>query len=300
MGLCRVEPRGHFTVYLKMEKGKSRNFAFTLNNYTPEDIEELKSFTNIKYIGWAEEVSKSGTPHLQGLACFKSVKTLAAACTALTGKSHVEFKVEESTFKQARDYYACNPDKGAPLNLYEQGVLPMDPKAKGEATASAYAEAWSLAEQGKIDEIDPLIRLKYLRTLEHVRTRYLKKRKLEDCTEKHDWYYGPTRTGKSRKAREELGPCYKKRAATKWWDGYEDGPALIEDFDKAHHFMGHDLKIWLDRYPFPAEVKGSQGEIRPSRIIVTSNYHPSEIWTDPMTLEPILARIKVTHFPSVL
>jgi hypothetical protein len=157
----------------------SRNFVFRLAHFTPEDIEDLKGVSKVKYIGWAEEKGwYSGTPHLQGLVCFNSNKTVSAACKSLGGKAHVEAKVTKSTFQQARDYFANNTVKGDPVNLYEQGVLPMDPVAKGEATASAYAEAWNLAEQGKIDEIDPIIRLKYLRTLEYVHVRAQKRVKL--------------------------------------------------------------------------------------------------------------------------
>jgi len=273
-----------------------RTYCFTLNNFTPENKDSLKNL-KVKYIGWAEEVGDSGTPHLQGLFSFVSNKTIPAAAKQLC-KAHVEPK--KGTFQQARDYFANNEEKGEPVNLFETGVLPMDPAAKGEAGSAVYAEAISLAKEGKIDDINPGIQLKYYKTLEYIHRKELGKRKLEDVNVKHDWYYGVTETGKSRKARVELGECYEKRAATKWWDGYVDGDVLIEDFDKKHEFMGHDLKIWLDRYPFPAEKKGSQDRIRPSRIIITSNYHPREIWTDPQTLDPILRRLNVTEFLAAL
>lgn len=63
--------------------------------------------------------------------------------------------------------------------------------------------------------------------------------------------------------------------------------------------MGYNLKIWGDRYAFMAEVKGGSLLIRPKKIVVTSNYHPREIWEDSSTLEPILRRYKIVHFQSM-
>jgi hypothetical protein len=72
---------------------------------------------------------------------------------------------------------------------------------------------------------------------------------------------------------------------------------LLEDFNnKKHDVLVHHLKICGDRYPFPAEVKGGSRTIRPEKIIVTSNYHPEEIWTESGDLDPILRRFKVTKF----
>lgn len=111
------------------------------------------------------------------------------------------------------------------------------------------------------------------------------------------WYYGKTGTGKSHAAREEFEKPFLKSAANHWWDGYQgEENVIIDDFDKYHIRMGYYLKIWADRYEFPAEIKGSTLRIRPKHIVVTSNYHPNQIWEDNETLEPILRRFKVVKF----
>jgi hypothetical protein len=71
---------------------------------------------------------------------------------------------------------------------------------------------------------------------------------------------------------------------------------IIDDFDKIHHVLGHYLKIWGDRYGFTPEVKGSVTRARPKCVIVTSNYHPSDIWEDNKTLQPIMRRFQVIKF----
>jgi hypothetical protein len=61
------------------------------------------------------------------------------------------------------------------------------------------------------------------------------------------------------------------------------------------------MKLWGDRFPFNGEIKGgSTGPIRPGIVIVTSNYHPRDIWTDPSDLEPILRRFNCVEFTNTL
>ena len=87
----------------------------------------------------------------------------------------------------------------------------------------------------------------------------------------------------------------------KWWDGYaEQDVVILEDFDKRHDVLIHHLKIWADRYPFPVEWKGGSSVIRPKKMIVTSNWHPKDIWSAAEDIEPILRRFHVTRFSNGL
>lgn len=269
-----------------------RNFTFTLNNYVekPELAMALDQVA-CKYMVYGKEVGEQGTPHLQGHVTFKSATSESSARKKLQG-CHVE--VAKAPIKSI-EY--CKKDG----EFVERGIAPMSQQAKGVAGGEAEQERWTAirlaAEEGRFDDIPAQIRFTQDLCIDRHRQRGLNKRKLVDTTEQHQWYCGPSGTGKSRKAREENPDAYLKNC-NKWWDGYEDQEVvLIEDFDKRHDVLCHHLKIWADRYPFNAEVKGAgTGCIRPKKIIVTSNYHPNEIWEDEASLGPILRRFHVTCF----
>lgn len=60
---------------------KSRNFQFTLNNYTQEHEDKLKKMFDDKKllcVQYGREVGESGTPHLQGYVNLKYGKTITA------------------------------------------------------------------------------------------------------------------------------------------------------------------------------------------------------------------------------
>jgi len=271
---------------------KFRNYTFTLNNWHDKValVDNLKDL-ECRYMIYGKEVGESGTPHLQGTCVFSSQKSESAARKALAG-CHVEVCKD----LQASIEY-CKKDG----QFTERGEAPQSHKARGAAGGEKEKDRWKkireAAEEGRLEEIPDQIRFMHSKCVNYHREQGRLKRKLEDTEEQHEWYWGPSGTGKSRKARTENPEAYLKNC-NKWWDGYSDQSiVLIEDFDKKHDVLGHHMKIWADRYPFNAEVKGgSTGNIRPKKIIVTSNYHPEHIWSSAQDLEPILRRFKVTSF----
>lgn len=287
---------------------KSRNWCFTLNNYSEEDIARLASLDfqkdsgqttgfTIKYMIFGEEVGESGTPHLQGYVCFKNQVRLGTLKSSISDRAH--FEIAKGTVKHNYDY--CSKDK----EFKEFGVRPLFASEKGELGKRAYTEVIDLAKDGDFDSIQqeqPGMFLQHYSTLKRIRADTVAQRELKnlDPSVRMQWYYGPSGTGKSMKARGDHPQAYLKDC-NKWWCGYLDqDTVIVEDVDvRSKDWMCRFLKIWADIYPFPAEMKGSKTVIRPKMIIVTSNYHPKEIWEEESDLGPILRRFQLTHFPKL-
>jgi len=62
--------------------------------------------------------------------------------------------------------------------------------------------------------------------------------------------------------------------------------------------LSHYIKIWADKYACKGETKGGAVNLTHRRFIITSNYHPRELWTDndPQLLEAITRRFEFKRF----
>jgi len=263
---------------------RDHNYRFTHNNY---ENTELEDNIECQYIVYGREIAPTtGTPHLQGFIRFNAQKSLKQARLALPG---CDVRVSDY-FKECIDY--CKKDG----EFTERGTEPIDKKAQGAGEKRRWDDIRRAAEEGRDEDLPSDIRYKNLRLNADHRRKFLRAQPLEDTDVQMLWYWGPPGTGKSRKAREDHPTAYLK-SCNKWCDDAEGHDVwIIEDFDKRHDCLAHYMKIWADRYPFPAEVKGGHTKLRPRLIIVTSNYHPRSIWDDPCDLDPILRRFKCVEF----
>lgn len=286
---------------------KARGFCFTLNNYTVQDhiaIKEYFESENARYWIMGEEIAPTtNTPHLQGYVLFHNPRHFNVI------KNKFRWHVEKAVGTPWQNKLYCQ--KGE--HFEEAGDIPTDPKAKaksdGAKGGAIEKKKWDAAlaacTTGHFDGVDPRIRITQARNLEFLSQKLRSMGNYEDAPNKVLWLHGATGAGKSRAARatftqEGAHPdlVFFKSADTIWWDGYQGEPyVVIDDIDIDHSKMGYNYKIWFDRYPFMAQVKGGTIKIRPQRIIVTSNYTPENIWQYvPKTLEPILRRCEVISF----
>lgn len=273
---------------------------FTINNYTPEEEAALQAY-DCKYLVYGREVGeKCGTPHLQVYMEFNK---------------QVRFNTFKKVFPRAAN---IKRRMGTPLQASNYCKKGFQPKAEWEELkengpnfgkdASVY-EAGEMSSPGKRNDLEGFIEevvakrprtedmlsstlyMRYPRHCQQVIDHYHPPKDLDVLD--NVWIWGPTGTGKSKKARTDYSDHYVK-PLNKWFDGYTDQETvIIDEWSPDTAYLTQHLKIWADHYPFQAEIKGHTRLIRPRRFVITSNYSPQQCFSKSEDLEPILRRFKV-------
>lgn len=270
-----------------MSTQRSRGWCFTINNPTDwddNDIERLKQETT--YGVYGRETGESGTPHYQGFCRFANAVTFTRIKTIIP-RAHIES--QRGSIHQAAEY--CKKDG----DFVEWGDIPQEKRSTKERWRFIIQKA-ECGDMGAIKDEYPGEYLRYFRQLRELRER---EPVVLQGDLQNEWWHGPTGTGKSKRVWEEY-PDHFGKGLNKWWCGYNDEPTVvIEEWAPKHEVTASALKIWADRYPFNAEVKGgSVRRIRPERIIVTSNYTIDQCFERNEDLLPIKRRFKSVYFPE--
>lgn len=262
---------------------KSRAWVFTLNNYTSEEVEEIKAWICYYLIFGKEVAPTTGTPHLQGYVYFEHAKTLATLKKKFQARARWE--AAQGTPKQASDY--CSKDG----DVFEKGTRPLSSKEKGDKGKRKFEEAFAAYKEKRYEDMGKFgLQMKQFDQLQaKIDQRDQKLEELTECT--NEWHYGVPGCGKSH-IRYEYPEVYIKKT-NKWWNNYKNQDVVvIEEFSKFKIELTDDLKEWAGEHPFAAETKGGQIEIRPKKTIVTSQQHPADIWTGD-DLAAMMRRFKV-------
>lgn len=295
---------------------RARSWVFTLNNPTNAE-EAILHVLPCKYVCFGREVGEGGTPHLQGFLQFNSPMKFSVLSKRLGSRYHIERAGAQpgraiaycKKGDQSKDEWDRLKDKGPNFGLnadvYERGDIPIGGVGK-KCTIAERAERnarlldpsvllGDLARQGEIDAFQ-------IRALKNARYDVAQEGpgvQTEDV--RGVWIYGPPGTGKTHYARHTYPGAYVK-AQNKWFDGYcGEQYIILDDLDTP--VLGHYLKIWADRWSTGAEVKGGKINLKHLKFVVTSNYHPRELW--PASEDPrnaalcaaIVRRFDVVHMP---
>nr|UOF82344.1 rep protein [Cressdnaviricota sp.] len=270
-----------------------RAWCFTVNNYSEDEYKQIQSI-ECRYLIIGKEVGLQGTPHLQGYIYFNNGKTRGSVST-LIPRAHLEQRL--GTHQQAAEY--CKKEG----SFWEKGEEPMaaeDARKKGGEKSKI---VWDLILQHVrkgdtewVAENYPKVYIQFKARLESLHQPNVVPI-LGDLL--HEWWVGPSGTGKSRLL-WELYPEHYEKPLNKWWDGYKHEKVVaIEEWSPANTCTTSSLKRWADRYPFAGEIKGGvMSRLRPLKIIVLSNYRPDQCFLMKEDLEPILRRFTILEFPN--
>jgi len=254
-------------------------------------LEEIATYG----IGGWEVAPTTGQLHLQGYTQLEKKTRITALKKLLCGNT-VNWRVAKGDEVENYDY--CSKDG----NFMEFGEATVVNPGKREK--KRWKQALDLCKTGVYDEIDPQIQVQFMRNLDYIYDRYQSLPEDSDPGTKHLWIWGPTRSGKSRMARTVLrekgkGLPFYNKLQNKWWDHYKAGQlVLIDDLEiSTGQALAAYFKLWLDIYTFKVEYKGGAKDIRPALIIITSNYHPWDIWGENVAgwYEPLMSRLEVKY-----
>lgn len=242
---------------------RSRDWCFTTNNYTDEDIAKLDDVSSVStYLIYGKENAKTGTPHLQGYVYFADAKSFGKIQKLIPKGSHIE--KTKGTPQQAADYCKKEGD------FVEFGKLP-----EKQGKRNDLEQIRDMIQEGKSmnDVIDVATNYQSLRTAELLFKYKEKKRNWKPTVR---WHYGETETGKTKSAYDLYPDIYRKtNTMGKWFEGYDGHPnVLLDDIkDMSREFYSTLLEL-LDRYETRVEVKGGSRQFLAKNIIVTSSLHP--------------------------
>lgn len=265
------------------QKSRHTHWVFTLQVDEKDDT-KLVIHPKMRYLIYQREIApNTGQHHFQGYfqmqrpTSFKSIKKILP-------KAHIE--IAKGTSDQARAY-CKKDDTRAPGHLpVEQGEY----KAQGSRTdISAFTDFGSDLKNSEYDIITkyPIQYIKYNKGLKAMRNIIRRHQAKAFRKVSVKVYYGPTGTGKSYRAREKFDFDESRyyvpdlSTDTLWYDGYEGQEGLIlDDFGGLKKPSICNLLRILDPYSITIPVKGGFTMGQWTTVIITSNQHPSDWYTN--------------------
>lgn len=252
---------------------KARAYCWTLNNYTEEELNHAESFHDAtptcEYLLFGKETGdQEGTPHLQGYVYFKNPRTIKGLKrTTLFKRAHLE--VAQGTPTQNKVYCTKSGDWS------EYGTLP-NPGARNDIKQYITDIKSGLGDV-ELAEKHPGCFARYPRVINRLRLAMAREKEKEYKQPEVVVYWGDTGCGKTRRAYSEDPDLFSVPVPsnnTLWFDGYQDQKTILLDDFYGWIRLGHLLRI-LDGYPMDLPVKGSFVRKQWSKVIITSNCHPS-------------------------
>lgn len=271
------EPRTSETSRKASTSETSRNFTFTLNNPSEEEVRRIENYPEwVRYIKYGREVAPSTqTPHLQGfVVTWDPVRK--TKFKLFLRRAHIEVMKGSITENDAyceKDgawvEFGERPQQGRRNDILgvkrrlDQGVALSDLVEQECFFGTVMRNERSLTKYAEQQRFKRMCTEGYKKPEVHIRV-------------------GPKGSGKTRYVYEQHGfaNVFAVPDVTgKWHDGYMGQSVLLfDDVDPSKAPEIEYFKHITDGYPRHYPVKGGFCYIRPTHIYVTSNHQPAEWW----------------------
>ncbi len=255
----------------------SRDWCFTLNNYTLEEEGDVQSFVANKlavFVAMQREVGDKGTPHLQGVLVAPSPCRITHV-RKLIPRAHWERRL--GTLSEALAYAIKDDTREEGATPFVDGKRPVgqgkrsDLRTIGRMVVGGYQDY-----DVSYDFPGQFIRYhKGIRALRQVHQSHAGRLRNVQV------YFGPTGVGKTSLAiaqANKRGSVYYLSSGNSkniWFDHYSGQTTII--VDDFFGWLRYSFMLrFLDRYPFLMETKGGTTWMLHSttHIVFTSNSEP--------------------------
>jgi len=273
------------------ERGRNQGVFWILTVPMPNDAcESLENGNLPGDVVWTkgqrEKGENRGYEHYQFVLAFRKKKSLRSVKALFGRECHAELSRSDA----ASEY--CCKESTRLFSPWEWGAKPIR-----RNSVTDWELVWDKAKTGDLDGIPANIRVVSYRTLRAIAADYATPRAIE----REIWcFWGPTATGKSRRAWGEAGlDAYAKCPRSKFWTGYTGQKNAVFDEFRGGIDVSHLLR-WCDRYPVHLEIKGASRPMDVERIWITSNLHPRNWYPDldSATLDALMRRMTIVEFPE--
>jgi hypothetical protein len=268
---------------------RSNAHVFTINNYSQDDVERLRSLGQsgeIRYLVFGREKGAQGTPHIQGYVRWRKQIAFSLAKTQIAPRAYVD-KANGSP-ESNKNYCSKEGD------FEEFGIIPTGTKRKSDLEQFV-----DRAKNGEsIPQLAESMPSTYIRNYRGI----LHWADTTNLTPSRNWktevrvFTGNPGVGKSLRAFTEgtqIGECYYKPNG-EWFDGYRGQPVIILD-DFYGSMPAHDFLCLTDRYPMRLKIKGGFVNMQARVIIITSNKRPSQ-WYKPDVIDVHALYRRITSY----
>ncbi len=273
---------------------RKRNWCFTLNNPTADARANWTELpdpwkSRIVYAVFQEELSESGTIHLQGYVEFKA-KIRLSRLLSLFGTGY-HWEPRRGTQEEARAY-CMKAETRVDGGLSGSHGRPKRSGAGGDLGQAVLAikegmEIWDVMDQ---------FPEQYVNFGDKLRGYALELKGKRIWPMEIEIFVGTTGTGKSYTAHSENPNAYSAPWPTGgrwWWPKYEGEEVVILD-EFCHQIKISVMMTMFDRYSWKIESKGNNFEFVSKKIVITTNLDP-KMWfpnVKKSSKDPLARRIR--------